>query len=270
MLAQPGQLAAEQAFQEGGVDIKNVMGGKGLYGSSMMGNQMVDLSQKHMQTVATNAAQAASQRYGMQQQDLQALNQYELSKSGMNIQQQQFLTEYEQALATGNVERAQQLALEAGKFGLAQDELNYAAMKVRSTHQIDQAEIQQDVAKDQWGAGLMDTQRYQDYMAGGLQHEMGQDEAQRGFYNQQMMDAFNYQMGQQNWEQQINEMLMNQSLAIAGQGAPLASAALTAQSREKAARDAAQAQEQAALYQGLGSVGGSVLGALPWEDIFDW
>ena len=254
----PGEIAAGEAFEKGMVNLKDVMGGRGIYGSSIMGNQMNELNKQYMNTLATNAAQATQQRYQMQQKDIENVNKYEISKAGMNIGQQQFLTEYEQAIATGNTARAQQMALEASKFGLAQDELNLASIKAKSAAQLQASELGMEQERDIYSAGLQDADRRQQYGDSALRFQMMQDDRLREFYNQQLKDQFNYQLSQQAWENSINEMLMNQSLAIAGQGAPLASAALQAQAAQEAARREAKAMEDAAMYEAIGTGAGMI------------
>ena len=71
-LRQPGEIAARTAYDQGSRDLKNYMGSTGMYGSSVMGQQANEgINREFMNTNATNAANAASQRYGLQQSDLQ-------------------------------------------------------------------------------------------------------------------------------------------------------------------------------------------------------
>lgn len=70
-LTAPGAAAAQGAYQQGTQNLINAMGGRGLYGSSIMQNQQREgLDKVYQQTLADNAAKAAAARYGMQQQDL--------------------------------------------------------------------------------------------------------------------------------------------------------------------------------------------------------
>lgn len=76
-LTAPGQQAATDAYQQGLVNLQDTMGGRGLYGSSIMGNQQVQgLDKVYQNTLAQNAANAVAQRYGLQQQDLSDLNKF--------------------------------------------------------------------------------------------------------------------------------------------------------------------------------------------------
>jgi hypothetical protein len=272
----PGQQELQRGFEQSQTQLQNVMGGRGMYGSSMMGNQMVESGRQFSEGLAANAAQAAAQRYGMQQQDLQALNQYNLQSTGMDIGQEQFGSKQLQDLFTGNVQRGLTQQLEAGKFGLAADQMGITQAGQAADTGIRQAALQQAGAQNQYAAGMQQTQREQDYQNQQLQFEMAQSEAQRGFGNQQLKDQFNYEMSNQQWQQQIQEMLMNQSLALAGKGAPLASAQMAAQSQLQAAEQQRAADENAALWGAIGTVGGAVAPkAIDWAStgigsLFDW
>jgi hypothetical protein len=267
----PGQQAIQQGYDQSQVNLKNVMGGKGMYGSSVMGNQMVDAGQKYQQALASNAAQSAATRYGMQQEDNAMMNQFGLAQQQMGIGQEQFESKQLQDLFTGNTQRGLAQQLEAGKFGLAQDQQMFDQAQASAEHSISQAGVQSNIAKNQYQAGMEQTNRLADFDARSLQFDMSQSEAQRGFQNQQLKDQFNYQMSSQQWEQQLQEMLMNQSLALAGKGAPLASAQMAAQSQQNAANAARKASDDAALYGAIGSIGGAVAPTvLDWASEFDW
>lgn len=82
-LTQPGQIAADQAYRRGGAQLSRTFGGNGLYGSSMHARQSQDMTQQYADTLATNAANAANQRYGMQFQDLQNENNFGLKSTAL-------------------------------------------------------------------------------------------------------------------------------------------------------------------------------------------
>lgn len=70
-LTTPGAIAANTAYNQGYSNLTNTMGGQGLYGSSIMQNQATNnLDSVYQNALATNAANAATQRYGLQQTDL--------------------------------------------------------------------------------------------------------------------------------------------------------------------------------------------------------
>ena len=73
-LYQQGATAVDEQYKRGQADIANSMGGRGLYGSTMMGSQMQDLTEQSANTKAQLAAQAAAKRYEMQMQEQALLN----------------------------------------------------------------------------------------------------------------------------------------------------------------------------------------------------
>lgn len=80
-LQRPGEIAAKTAYDQGQNNLKIQMGGQGLYGSSIMANQArTALDTPYQNALATNAAQAAAQRYGMEQAGLSDMNKFNLSR----------------------------------------------------------------------------------------------------------------------------------------------------------------------------------------------
>jgi len=76
-LQQPGQQAATNAYNTGSQGLLNVMGGKGLYGSSIMQQQQTQgLNREYMNALANNASNAVGQRYTMEQAGLKDFNAY--------------------------------------------------------------------------------------------------------------------------------------------------------------------------------------------------
>lgn len=80
-LQRPGEIAAKTAYDQGQNNLANQMGGRGLYGSSIMANQARNaLDTPYQNALTTNAAQAAAQRYGMEATGLQNQNTFNLSR----------------------------------------------------------------------------------------------------------------------------------------------------------------------------------------------
>ena len=76
-LTTPGANAATTAYQQGTNNLTNVMGGRGLYGSSIMQNQQTNaLDAVYQKAMADNAANAAAQRYALQQKAAEDENQF--------------------------------------------------------------------------------------------------------------------------------------------------------------------------------------------------
>ena len=60
-LQQPGQMAATDAYNTGYTNLNNTMGGRGLYGSSMMANQATQgLDKTYQNALASNASGAVA------------------------------------------------------------------------------------------------------------------------------------------------------------------------------------------------------------------
>ena len=69
-LYDPAAQAAQTAYQQGSANLANTMGGRGLYGSSIMQTQANNGLEFAYQNQLRNAASnAAAQRYGMQQSE---------------------------------------------------------------------------------------------------------------------------------------------------------------------------------------------------------
>lgn len=111
-LTTPGANAATGAYQTGLQGLNNAMSGRGLYGSSIMGNQQVQgLDKVYQQSLANNAANAAGQRYTLQQADLDALNKFNAQNYATGIDQNKNLW-------TANaVENANRQAYDSSKLG---------------------------------------------------------------------------------------------------------------------------------------------------------
>lgn len=220
-LRTPGELAAQEAYTAGSRDLANVMGGRGLYGSSIMGNQMNEgLLREYINALSRNAADATAKRYSMEQAELAKQNEYNLARE---TQQNQFA---------------------AQMFG----------QKVAQEGDLYKAAAAEAANRNAYEAG----KQMWDYQ---LQNAM------RDWMNSSAYEKYTYDLARQAYENQMQEMLMNRALAIAGQGAPLSQSYLNyqiAQQQSQAARDAAALQSQAAttagLYTGLGSLGGGLLG----------
>lgn len=118
-LTTPGANAATGAYNTGMQGLNNAMSGRGLYGSSIMGNQQVQgLDKVYQQALANNAANAAGQRYTLQQADLDALNKFNAQNYATGIDQNKNLW-------TANAaENANRQAYDSSKLGfnMTQDE----------------------------------------------------------------------------------------------------------------------------------------------------
>lgn len=85
-LTTPGEIASKTAYDQGYTKLNNQMGGQGLYGSSIMANQArTALDTPYQQALATNAANAAATRYGMQQTDVNNQNTFAQNAYGQAL-----------------------------------------------------------------------------------------------------------------------------------------------------------------------------------------
>jgi hypothetical protein len=85
-LAQSGAIAAQNAFNQGSQALNSAMSGRGMYGSSIMSNQANQgLNREFMNALATNAAQAAAQRYGLEASDLASKNTFNTNIYGQQM-----------------------------------------------------------------------------------------------------------------------------------------------------------------------------------------
>lgn len=227
-LQQPGQQQATNAYNTGLMNLNNAMGGRGLYGSSVMGQQQTQgLDREYMNALAANASQAAASRYGLQASDLKNKNDFGLNLYAQKLAEQKDLNAYE----------AQRTA---GLMGQAMNTATVGAQNADSLNQYNNL-------------------RYN------AQKEF--NEQTNNWQNQQNYEKnFLYPQAKNTYEQAQQEQLINQYLALAGQGAPLATAASNAQLQEMqiAAQQAAAAQNSSAQLWGaglnaLGNIGGGLL-----------
>jgi hypothetical protein len=172
-LTTPGELAAKTAYDQGQTNLANTMGGRGLYGSSIMQDQArTALDTPYQNTLATNAANAAVQRYAQQAADLQNKNQFGLNVYGQ--QQAENQAANQQAYNTwgarlGENQAGQQMGLQAGlanqstnaqlqglnlQQGLAQNQQGY---NVALANQAD-IQNQNALAQQQWQQRLAENQ----------------------------------------------------------------------------------------------------------------
>lgn len=229
-LQQPGQTAATNAYNAGLQNLNNTMGGRGLYGSSIMGQQQIQgLDREYQNAMATNASQAAATRYGMQATDLQNQNNFGLNLYGQKLGEQKDINAYEAQRTAGLMSQAQNTA-------------TIDAVRADSLNQYNNLSYN---AQKEYNEQLRNWQNQQNYEQNFLypQAAAAYDDAQR-------------------------EQIINQALALAGQGAPLATAAQNAalQSQQIAAQQAAAAQNSEAQLWGaglglLGDLGGAYAGS---------
>jgi hypothetical protein len=218
-LQQPGEIAAKTAYDQGQTNLTNQMGGQGMYGSSIMANQArTALDTPYQNAMATNAANAAVQRYGMEQTGLQNMNTFNLSREQ-----------------------------EMNKYG------------------AQMSELQRNQNADIWKSNATEADRQMQYNQGKMNWDQSFADQQRQWSNQQAYEKYTYDLAQQQAQAAYQERLVNQALAISGQGAPLvnsAQAAMTAEQNRQAQAQIAAENASVASQNGWLGAGGSVLGGL--------
>lgn len=230
-LQKPGEIAAQNSYNTGLQNLNNTMSGKGLYGSTIMGNQMNQgLNREYMNAMSANAASAAAQRYGMQQADLNSMNDFGLNLYAQKLAEQKDINSF----------NAQETA------GLRDQAMNAANLGMQQADMQTQYNNLKYNAQKEYDTNLMNWQNQQNYEQNYL-----------------------YPQAKQAFDQAQQEMLINQALALAGQGAPLSTAAQNAQlkSQEIAAQQAAaQKNYDAQLWSAgaglLGQVGSATINSL--------
>jgi hypothetical protein len=236
-LQQPGEIAARRAYETGQTNLTNQMGGRGLYGSSIMANQArTSLDQPYMDTLASNAANAATQRYGMQATDLQNQNQF-----GM----QQALANQSDAQNVRGLMSSQNLAQNA--FGQETYGKQLGQENAINAFNMDNAKLGMTQNQNVYNAGVSDAARQQEYGLAAQTDARTQAEQLRQWENQQALEKFQYDLATQNYNDAQRQQRINEYLALAGRGQ------ITAGQNQQTANINTQADSasQASLYSGL-------------------
>jgi len=227
-LTTPGANAAQGAYQQGQQNLTNAMGGRGLYGSSIMQNQQTQgLDKVYQQALADNAAKAAATRYGMQSEDLARQNAYNQAARAQDLTREQAMNQY-------------QTTETAGLRGQAYDTARIGQAEAAQQNLYNQGRQQ---TEQTWQNLMTDWQNKQNY--------------ERNFLYPQAQQAFN---------QAQQEMIMNRALALAGAGAPLSGGANlynAYQNASNAANTNAWLQLAGGIGGGLLSNWGSIFGNVP-------
>lgn len=269
-LQQPGQLAATNAYNTGIQNLTNAMSGRGLYGSSIMGQQQVQgLDREYQNAVASNASQAAATRYGMQQGDLQKaadmnmagyqqMMEQSLAKNAQGMQQAQ-LTQQGLLSNAQNMMAADQAK---NQFGLDLYGQKLAEQKDLNAYNAQETAGARDQAYNAFMTNAQSADSQNQYNSLKYNAQKEYDTNLNNWQNQQNYEKnFVYPQAQKAWDQAQQEQIINRYLALAGQGAPLATAASNQelQSQQLAAQQAAAQQNYNAQLWGAGA---GLLGSL--------
>lgn len=209
-LTSPGAAAARSAYEQGVTNLQDIMGGKGLYGSSIMQNQQREaLDKVYQQALADNAAKAAAQRYVMEATDLQNRNTFGLDvygqQMGENTAANQLALEIAKA-NQGDIQARNNLALQAWQQRVAENLAgNQMELEAQQSNQANQQKLNellnsvyvQQMAENQ----AANQQRYNTWAARMAENQAGQ---QMGLQAQQSNQAA---------QTALNQLLSQQGLA---------------------------------------------------------
>lgn len=131
-----------------------------------------------------------------------------------------------------------------------------AASMYNANRQLNQAD-NENVAR----YGLLNAERQQAYDQNKFSWDYAQKEAQREFANQQLSDAFNYQLNKNQYDIEMGRQPFADYLSLASGSTPITSQQLAYASEQNAANTAASAANNAALWTGLGGLAGGLLSA---------
>ena len=138
---------------------------------------------------------------------------------------------------------------QAAQTGATQSALGTATA---NRYALQQKEQQAKFAADAAAADQLNRYRQQE-----LAYGLGQDQRAIDFYNQQLAAQQQYQLDKQRFIDAQDQIAFDRAAQLAGLGT--SGAGLAAQ--QDIARQQAQAAQTGALYQGLGALGGGLLGA---------
>jgi hypothetical protein len=230
----PGKIAAENAYNTASRDLNNTMGGRGLYGSSIMATQANEgLNREYMNAQAVNAANAAANRYGMQATDLQNQNAFNTNQYGMAATENQNKNAY---------------GLDAARLGMTQNQNVYQA-------------------------GVSDAARQQEYNLAAQTYANQGTEAQRQWEKQQALEKMQYALASGQYSNEQQTAMINQYLALAGRGQVTAGQNLSANTTTAGQNLAAAGQQSAtdaASAAGWGNFIGGLIGNVNYSDAGGW
>ncbi len=268
-LAAPGSIAAQNAYNSASQNLNSAMTGRGLYGSSIMSNQANQgLNREYMNAMASNAATAAANRYGLQQEDLanasgQQMQGWQSLLGESNARNQAGLGYAELGTKTNLANAANALSAEQGNQsaqmelnkllmnqGLAQNQqgLDVYKQQMAQTQQMNQYNLNkaaQDMesAKAVYEANVQDAARKGDYDKARMDYENAYNETLRDWQNNQAFEKYKYDVTSLDYANKMNTQMLNEYLALAGYGAPLQTAT--------AAQNSGNSQGWAALLAAL-------------------
>lgn len=225
-LQQPGEIAATTAYNQGQNNLTTQMGGKGLYGSSIMANQARNaLDTPYQNALATNAAQAAAQRYGLQQTGLQNQNTFNLSR-------EQELNKYNAQMA--DLQRRQNASTWQANAIEADRQMQYGQGKMNWAQSYDDQ-------MRQW----QNQQAYEKYV-----YDLAVQQARQSYQEQLMNKAL---------------AISGQGAPLVNQAQAANTAAQNLAAQQQIAQQNADVASQSGWLGMLGTIGGGLLGNINYD-----
>ena len=147
-----------------------------------------------------------------------------------------------------NAQAANAAQATASRYGMEQNDRQFGA-----NYGLQYADLARMNNLDQWKAGVTNQSNRRDYDTNKFQFGFKNSEMGRGERNALARDQNSYALQKEQWHQQIQEQLMNQSLNLARGGAPLTTASMNYQNQQ----NLIDSRENDAMWGlGLNAVGG--------------
>lgn len=273
-LTTPGEIAARTAYDQGQNRLINQMGGNGLYGSSIMQNQAINsLDSVYQNALASNAANAAAQRYAMQQTDLSNMSAQELAAWKAKMDEN---TTAQGLLANQNIARNQAAQSNADRALSQMQSMNNLASTTYGQNLSREQDANQfaatlfpsllQQANDQYKANYAETQNRAAYDLAKLQWDKSYEDSLNAWKNAQAFEKYQYNLSKRADYDSYIENMINTNLAIAGQGAPLVASANSATAARnnylqaiEASNNAYKAAQTNAWLGAAGTIGAGLL-----------
>ncbi len=233
-LQQPGEIAAKNAYDSAMQAIKGSMGGKGMYGSSVMNQQANDKAYKtYSDTLTTNAAQAASQA----QQARDSSNQY-LASLANNI--------YGTRTGEWNnlANRETQVGLAQNQFNQSQDQQKLSELAALNSYNLQNAN-----AQNNWNMTQAQNEGNWNWNTNAYDNNL-----QKSWWD-------GYYMPQISWDQSERQNLFKNYLTWWDMGNPTEEQKMQNETANLAAeRSMANSASTQKMWNGIGSIAGGLLG----------
>jgi hypothetical protein len=218
----PGEQAAQRAYDSAKRDLADAYSSRGMYGSSQFTRQMdTQVNRSYMDALSNNAANAATQRYSFQAQDQQ-------------FAQQQAMADWQARMQENSA--ANQMAYNVWNNRMAENQ------------QMNNLLYQDNATNNAWN-----------WQASTAQRDWNDSQAMRqvNYNNMLAQDRQNWDMQRLQWDTQQNDAAWNRTYGIWSHVDPE-----TERYEKKKLREEAEAMEQKNNSSGVFEIGKTILGGL--------